>query len=380
MAQKIVARIGRSSELPVLIIGEIGFDTDTLVARFGDGSPNAPRVMTDKSSGLFEYLNIDYVKYPEIQMVSGGTVDGVDLSELNSANGLIVRTGNNSWGHRQLTNSDGYLTVLNGDGRSGNPVINAGQALISFLSNTALVAVSHDETLTGNGSVSLPLSVVTATTSLKGVLELATADEVIAGIDASISVSPATLVARTATASRTGLIALATAAEVNAGTDQFKAVTPATLSSYFRPLVTKINDMIGVVVSYAGVNPPTGWLICNGQPVSRTGYAQLFAILGTFWGTGDGSTTFNLPDFRGEFLRGLDNGRGIDIGRQFGSFQADEFRSHTHGYSKIDIIGNGERDNNTQAGETYIPTQTDAAGGVETRPRNIALNFIIKVI
>ena len=86
----------------------------------------------------------------------------------------------------------------------------------------------------------------------------------------------------------------------------------------------------GVFVPYAGETAPAGWLLCDGSAVSRTTYAALFAAVGTAYGTGDGSTTFNLPDMRGEFLRGWDNGRGIDSGRALGSSQNGQNQSHAH--------------------------------------------------
>jgi microcystin-dependent protein len=79
--------------------------------------------------------------------------------------------------------------------------------------------------------------------------------------------------------------------------------------------------------------PPTGWLKANGATVSRTTYAQLFSVLGTLYGSGDGSTTFTLPDFRGEFLRAFDDSRGVDASRAFGSAQAGDVLSHTHAIS-----------------------------------------------
>ena len=78
---------------------------------------------------------------------------------------------------------------------------------------------------------------------------------------------------------------------------------------------------------------PTGYLECNGAAISRATYADLFAVIGTNYGVGDGSTTFNLPDLRGEFIRGFDNGRGIDSGRLIGSPQADELKAHAHDFS-----------------------------------------------
>ena len=71
----------------------------------------------------------------------------------------------------------------------------------------------------------------------------------------------------------------------------------------------------GIVEPYAGVGAPAGWLLCAGQAISRTDYAPLFAVLGTTYGAGDGSTTFNIPDLRGRTVAGLDNMNGTDAGR-----------------------------------------------------------------
>lgn len=68
----------------------------------------------------------------------------------------------------------------------------------------------------------------------------------------------------------------------------------------------------GIVSPWAVDTPPYGWLECNGAAVSRTTYARLFTNLGIAFGAGNGTTTFNIPDLRGEFIRGWDNGRGID--------------------------------------------------------------------
>jgi|GEM_PF-5117927 len=86
----------------------------------------------------------------------------------------------------------------------------------------------------------------------------------------------------------------------------------------------------GMIGPFAGAAAPSGYLKCNGAAVSRAVYAALFAAIGIRYGTGDGSTTFNLPDLRGEFIRGLDDGRGIDSGRALGTLQEDDFKSHDH--------------------------------------------------
>ena len=88
----------------------------------------------------------------------------------------------------------------------------------------------------------------------------------------------------------------------------------------------------GVITEFGGVSAPSGrWLLCNGQAVSRTGiYANLFSSIGTTFGVGNGSTTFNVPDMRGVSPRGLDSGRGLDTGRTLGSYQPDALLNHTH--------------------------------------------------
>ncbi|MNJ24682.1 Tail fiber protein [compost metagenome] len=86
----------------------------------------------------------------------------------------------------------------------------------------------------------------------------------------------------------------------------------------------------GMIAPFAGPTLPAGWLKANGSAVSRTAYARLFAAIGTRYGAGDGSTTFNLPETRGEFIRGLDDGRNVDPGRGLGTWQASQNLSHTH--------------------------------------------------
>lgn len=98
------------------------------------------------------------------------------------------------------------------------------------------------------------------------------------------------------------------------------------VSSKWAPLV----DDVAMLGYFPTTTAPPGWLKANGAAVSRTTYAALFNRIGTTHGAGDGSTTFNVPDMRGEFARGLDDGRGVDTGRVLGSAQADQNASHTH--------------------------------------------------
>jgi microcystin-dependent protein len=172
----------------------------------------------------------------------------------------------------------------------------------------------------------------------------------------------------------------------------------------------------GSVFCMAVATVPSGYLECNGAAVSRTTYAALFAIIGTAYGTGNGSSTFNLPDLRGEFVRGFDNGRGVDNGRSIASSQSSQFGQHNHNVSASSSssvtdpghkhtmnfnLGNiissggafGMKDSgtadrmNTATTGISVSTTTSISqsnrGGTsnssETRPRSIAMMYIIKV-
>ncbi|NDV26910.1 phage tail protein [Desulfovibrio sp. JC010] len=149
---------------------------------------------------------------------------------------------------------------------------------------------------------------------------------------------------------------------------------------------------IGGVIPYRGSSVPDGWLECNGQ--STAGYPELAAVVGA-----------NVPDLRGEFIRGLDSGRGVDTGRTLGSTQADAMEEHRHdttltvsGSYNITVkygdssmggaypygihIGHGPGYLGNYAGGTMTATgtgtSTSAGDGSENRPRNVALMYIIK--
>lgn len=173
-------------------------------------------------------------------------------------------------------------------------------------------------------------------------------------------------------------------------------------SQFFDALLAVIRQTspipAGIVGQFAMNNAPAGWLKANGQAVSRTTYAGLFSAIGTTYGPGNGSTTFNVPDLRAEFVRGLDDGRGVDAGRALGSPQAGSLVAydptvaspalaglHTTGsdalirsdlgldippvgvYPKADVV----------TGTPTATYQVSEAAGV-ARPRNVALLYCIK--
>ena len=154
----------------------------------------------------------------------------------------------------------------------------------------------------------------------------------------------------------------------------------------------------GSVFSFATTTVPTGYLECNGAAVSRSTYASLFSAISTTWGVGDGSSTFNLPDLRGQFVRGWDNSAGVDSGRSFASSQSDQNKSHNHsindsghnhtagnwggsfgGSSGVTVFRSDQSGTNSsiiQSATTGISIQND--GGTEVRVKNYALMYVIK--
>ena len=149
----------------------------------------------------------------------------------------------------------------------------------------------------------------------------------------------------------------------------------------------------GAIFMWPTATSPTGWLECDGSAVSRTTYAKLFALIGETYGNGDGSTTFNLPDMRGEFPRGWDNGAGNDpdaasrtdrgdgtTGDNVGTKQGHALETHVHTNGAW-LGGTGLGGNVGTWGSSSSNTGSPATGTVsanETRGRNIALMFIIK--
>ncbi|MBL4754783.1 MAG: tail fiber protein [Flavobacteriales bacterium] len=148
---------------------------------------------------------------------------------------------------------------------------------------------------------------------------------------------------------------------------------------------------VGSVFAMPHSTLPEGFLVGDGSAVSRTTYSDLFALLGTVYGVGDGSTTFELPDYRAGFLRGLDSGKGVDTGRSLGTSQVDQANSIEH-FSVSQTTGTSVTgtatvpDNGTtsalkdfQFGDTGFRSRLSMKKyGRETRPLNQAVVFVIK--
>tara|TARA_Y100000401_G_scaffold27850_1_gene20052 strand:+ start:142 stop:1287 length:1146 start_codon:yes stop_codon:yes gene_type:complete len=179
----------------------------------------------------------------------------------------------------------------------------------------------------------------------------------------------------------------------------------------------------GCVFCRAAASVPAGYLECNGAAVSRTTYSALFAVIGTTYGSGNGSSTFNLPDLRGEFVRGFDNGRGVDSGRSINNPQGSANQSHNHSYGNNGITVSGANHKHNIRGFSLQPSIANVGitlgsgqgyqigyrtndnvltgdavkfsgnlsmtgtvgitinntGGNESRPRNVAMMYIIRI-
>lgn len=150
-------------------------------------------------------------------------------------------------------------------------------------------------------------------------------------------------------------------------------------------------EPVGTNLLWDGEEPPDGYLERDGSEISRTVYADLFAHLGTRYGVGDGTTTFNLPDDLGEFIRIWDHGAGNDpdaasrtdrgdgtAGDHVGTKQAGDIEAHDHPVTLSAYnYGTTSWENSGRAGLSTSGT-TSSTGGNETRPRNRNFMLCIK--
>jgi phage-related tail fiber protein len=175
------------------------------------------------------------------------------------------------------------------------------------------------------------------------------------------------------------------------GTINYEDLAPAALRTLNPP---------GAVMSFAMSAAPDGWLPCNGAAINRTTYAPLFSAIRTTFGIGDGANTFNLPDLRGEFIRGWAENRAVDTGRAFGATQSQNWKSlyftntyntYVHeGYWGKNIYPDWYSPGNegmftgywfsagTPPGPYYATATRFSWDDTEIRPRNIALLYCIK--
>jgi hypothetical protein len=156
----------------------------------------------------------------------------------------------------------------------------------------------------------------------------------------------------------------------------------------------------GSIMAYGGTTAPPGWLMCDGTSYATGTYPALFAVIHNAFGNTAGGANFNVPDLRGKFLRGLDGGANYDpdrstrtallaggnIGDNIGSFQLDQFKLHNHTNGSYQELLQYAQGFNSSGSEDTSPGEPDVlhyapmldAGGNETRPVNVNVNYIIK--
>jgi len=140
------------------------------------------------------------------------------------------------------------------------------------------------------------------------------------------------------------------------------------------------SEAIGSVKPHAAAAGPENHLKCDGAAISRTTYSALFAVIGTAFGVGDGATTFNVPDLRGEFIRGFDDGAGVDSGRAFATNQAETLMATrvVAGWSINAMNGDSSLVSGTVARHSGTTSEPVSATYVGVRPRNVAMSYWIK--
>ena len=162
-------------------------------------------------------------------------------------------------------------------------------------------------------------------------------------------------------------------------------------------LVKDVNDLMsfisptGMISAYGGSSAPNGWLICDGSAVSRTDYADLFNVIGTSFGTGDGSTTFNLPDLRECTTKGAGTTSrtvGTHSAVNVGDFVDDRVQTHTH-YNNGKMVsypsdGEGVHWSGWTSASRYICEAANVGNntgrtGVTTEVKAVGVNYIIKI-
>lgn len=156
------------------------------------------------------------------------------------------------------------------------------------------------------------------------------------------------------------------------------------IEAYENPIPT------GSVFPFAGIAAPEGFLLCNGQEVSRFTYAKLYGILGDTYGAGDGTATFNLPDYREITLVGAGQNEKLNIIEHdiynIGEFKDDQMQGHVH-----DVYRNRETNPTGGAGTTTVYGATESTSGPKsdgvngiprtgktTHGKQIGINYIIK--
>lgn len=267
-------------------------DADQTVAIL-DGVTSDGRCMVLMLTGVLSANRV--LTVPTINknyIVDNSTTGGFYVQVKTAAGtGVIVRNGARSALYVDGTNVIAGISAV-------------GKVQITQPSNNATLTIANSKTFTANNSITLSGTDGTTFT-------FPTTDGSVATLDGTQTFTNKTLTDCTANTQA-------------AGNNSTKIATTAYVDAS-----AGIGTPTGVIFPYGGSSTPSGWLLCDGSAVSRTTYATLFGVIGTTFGTGDGSTTFNVPDMRGRLAAGRDNMGGSSAGRLTGTSMSPD--SHTVG-------------------------------------------------
>ena len=303
-----------------------------------------------------------------------------------------------------LVDSAAVANIVNADIAAGAAIADTKLATISTANKVAQSAVTNLTTELAGKAASSHAHTIANVTGLQTALDVKQASGSYApatGIAQSAVTNLTTDLAGKAAASHTHTIAnvtgLQTALDGKQASGSYAPATGIAPSAITGTAVITTDSRLvpaGAVMPFAMNSEPSGWLQANGDLVSRSTYSALFSAIGTTYGSGDGSTTFNLPDLRGYFLRG--SGTNIDgtASGNFGSRQSDDVKPHTHQFSlSIQSLvlsvqaafgtrstggSQAVSDINVSTGSPSVSASISSNIGVETRPKNIAMMYCIK--
>ena len=335
-------------------------------------------------------------------MINVDKVDGCTVNDIGTTNtdlwtaAKVLSELDTKLPTTSYTANDVLTKLKTVDGSSSGLDADLLDGLHASSTNTASTVVARDAsgnfsagTITANltGTASTASTATTLTGLTSTIAELNFSDGVTSNIQTQLN-SKAPLLSPAFTGTPT-------APTATTGDNSTKIATTAFVAGAVISAVP-----VSTIIALADDVVPTGFLECNGATISRSTYSALFSKIGTTYGAGDGSTTFKIPDLRGEFIRGWDHSRGIDTSRTLGSSQAGAYESHTHtgstnstgahthgmlggnSYTGTNSAGTSANTNytiNTNSAGAHSHTVTiGASGSTETRPRNIALMYCIK--
>lgn len=341
-------------------IAHPNYDGEQYARGIGFGYGGSFALTTTSWDPAGNYLGMRHILTEENGVMLGGnqTVNGTKTfsSIQEFSNGLRFSTpAKNIWGVLAMDSNGVYLSNPASNKfiklTDGGELQYGGEKVFTYfdrsdsytLDDTSKLATSRALKLLNDVSASVNTS-ITAGNGLTGGGTLAASRTLALGTPGTITASSTNAVqaAGHTHAIDKASLTVAGVVQLSSATDS-TAVNMAATPAAVRAAMQEASQAtpIGTIAYFAGDSAPAGWLKANGAQVSRSVYANLFAAISTRFGAGNGSTTFTLPDLRGVFLRGFDDGRGFDGGRVLGSLQNHNLAEHRHATGwRINNTGN----------------------------------------